>query len=217
MIAAERVSALEKEWVELLTGFGVAAAPASASFESLRTAYTQPSRHYHNLEHLTEMFEVATLLSAQIDDPAAVALAIWFHDVVYDPRAKDNEARSAELAADLLGPLGVPIATIERVGELVNATAHLASSQPSADSDAAVLIDADLAILGASAERYLRYSMDIRKEYAFVSDDDYRQGRAAVLQMFLSRPRIFRTRHVFEEREETARRNIAAELRDYST
>jgi predicted metal-dependent HD superfamily phosphohydrolase len=160
------------------------------------------------------MFRVASRLAGHCDDSSAVQLAIWFHDAVYDPRAKDNEAKSAELAATLLHPLGVPAGTIDRVANLVKATAHLASAEAPAERDAAVLLDADLAILGAAEERYRRYAADIRKEYGFVSDADYRKGRAAVLKLFLGRPRIFHTPVMFEEGEARARANLAAELKE---
>jgi predicted metal-dependent HD superfamily phosphohydrolase len=214
MITPERLAALQTEWVRLLAGFGVPAGAAYPVFDQLVAAHGAPERHYHNLEHLGEMLRVASRLAAHGDDPAAVQLAIWFHDAVYDPRAKDNEARSADLAATSLAPLGVPAPTIDRVASLVMATAHLASAEPPADRDAAVLLDADLAILGAAEERYRRYAADIRKEYAFVPDADYRAGRAAVLKLFLDRPRIFHTRVMFEEGEQRARANLAAELKD---
>jgi predicted metal-dependent HD superfamily phosphohydrolase len=212
MISPERLESMQKEWVRLLARFGVGAAEAYGPFDRLVAAYSGPERHYHNLEHLGEMFRVAGRLAAHTDDPAALQLAIWFHDAVYDPRAKDNEAKSATLAADVLRPLGVPAATVERVARLVNATAHLASAEPPADRDTAVLLDADLAILGAAEERYRRYAADIRKEYAFVPEADYRTGRAAVLRTFLARPRIFLTQLMFEEGEARARANLVWEI-----
>jgi predicted metal-dependent HD superfamily phosphohydrolase len=154
MISPERLESMQAGWVRLLERFGVAPAAAYPPFDALVVAYGAPERHYHNLEHLGEMFRVAGRLAAQTDDPLAVQLAVWFHDAVYDPRAKDNEARSAVLATVTLDALGVPAATIDRVARLVNATAHLASAEPPADRDTAVLLDADLAILGAAEERY---------------------------------------------------------------
>ena len=77
------------------------------------------------------------------------------------------------------------------------------------DADAHVLIDADLAILGASESAYRVYGEKIRQEYAWVSESDYRRGRRRVLQSFLSRPRIF---HLLCRLEDPARRNIAAEM-----
>lgn len=211
MISPERLESLQAAWVRLLATFGVSPADAYPPFDALVAAHSEPHRHYHNLEHLAEMFRVASRLAAHTED-AAVQLAIWFHDSVYDPRAKDNEARSAELAVEMLAPLGVPVPTIEKVKRLILATAHLLAAEPPTDADAAVLLDADLAILAASEERYRRYAADIRKEYAFVPDTDYRAGRASVLKLFLARPQLFRNAVMIEEGEARARANLAAEL-----
>src|SRR3954466_1141667 len=100
MLSPERTEALRKDWVRLLERYGVAPAEASPVFDILAAAYSAPARHYHNLEHLAEMFGVADRLALETDDPGAVRLAVWFHDAVYDPRANDNEARSAELAGE---------------------------------------------------------------------------------------------------------------------
>jgi predicted metal-dependent HD superfamily phosphohydrolase len=130
---------------------------------------------------------------------------------VYDTQASDNEERSALEAGKLLGSLGLPAPLVDRVCYLVRATAHVDAVMPS-DRDTAALLDADLAILGAAPERYLRYSRDIRLEYGWVPEASYRTGRRTVLQKFLVRPRIYHHRVTFEEREEQARRNIAGEL-----
>lgn len=210
MISPERLSSMRNEWMRLLachaipTGFQV--------FEQLVTRYSTPDRAYHNLEHLSEMFDVLELLAPVLADRDSVHLAVWFHDAVYDTRAKDNEERSARLAGELLSHLGVSGPAIDRVAALVRATAHLASDRPPSDFDTAALLDADLAILGATPERYARYARDIRFEYHWVPEHDYWRGRAAVLERFLARPRIFHHAFTHEAGEERARRNLLEEL-----
>jgi predicted metal-dependent HD superfamily phosphohydrolase len=211
MVSPERLAAMQGAWARALEKYRVAPADAYPAFDALVAAYTAPERHYHNLEHLAEMFRVADRLSAQLEEPAALHLAIWFHDAVYDSRAKDNERRSGELAVDLLGPIGVPASAIDRIVQMVWATQHAGDGQAAA-RDARVLLDADLAILGASEERYARYARDIRREYAWVPDADYRAARAGVLEHFLARPRIYLTDVMYAEGEERARANLRAEL-----
>ena len=211
MVSPERLESMQKAWARVLEKYRVAPRDAYPAFDVLVAAYSAPERYYHNLEHLGEMFRVAERLAGQVEDPDALRLAIWFHDAVYDSRAKDNERRSGELAVDLLGPIGVPAATIERVVSMIWATAHAADGPP-ALRDTQVLLDADLAILGASEERYARYAADIRREYAWVPEASYRAGRSAVLSKFLAQPRIYLTQILFEEGEERARANIRAEI-----
>lgn len=223
-VSPERLDLLQRGWVRLIChsperhagadvraggGYGVEPAAAYPVFDRVVAAYSEPHRHYHTLEHLGEMFRVVGRLPVR--DPGAVQLAVWFHDVVYDPRAADNEARSADAAADWLGPLGVPAETIANVKRLIATTAHFTGDPPS-DPDARALLDADLAILGASEQRYARYAADIRAEYAWVPDDAYRTGRAAVLESFLARPRLYFADILHAEGDAPARRNLRAEL-----
>lgn len=213
-LSPERLDPLRQNWVKLLDRYRVAPADAGPVFDLLAAAYSAPDRYYHNLDHLVEMFRTAGRLATITDDPAPLHLAIWFHDAVYDPRAKDNEYRSADLAEILLAPVGVPQSALDRVKQLVMATAHLAYNRPPGDRETAVLLDADLAILGADEERYRNYAVAVRNEYAWVPDPEYRAGRAKVLEHFLSRPRIFWTETMFAEGEQTARANLRAELLD---
>ena len=108
-------------------------------------------------------------------DADAVRLAALFHDAVYDPMRSDNEARSADLAVQVATELGWPTERCDTVHRLVMATAR---HSPTRD-DEAVLVDADLAILGSSPAEYAAYVHGVRHEYAHVDDDSWRTGRAA--------------------------------------
>ena len=212
MPSPERLEAVQQSWVRLVAKYGVTAADAYPPFDLLAAAYSSADRHYHNLDHLQDMFRVAGRLALSTDDAGAVQLAIWFHDAVYDARSKDNEARSADLCVDLLGPIGVPASVLEKVVRMIRATAHGSTDQPPPDRDTGVVLDADLAILGGTEERYRQYAAGIRREYAWVADAAYRAGRAGVLERFLARPRLYWHELTFEEGETRARANLRAEL-----
>ena len=123
-----------------------------------------------------------------------------------------TRSSSAKWARELLTPLRVPSAALDRMEQLIRATAHVTPGE-APDRDTAALLDADLAILGATPERYLRYSKDVRREYLWVPEAEYRRARTRVLREFLERPRIYHREITFNEREEPARRNLSEEIR----
>jgi predicted metal-dependent HD superfamily phosphohydrolase len=178
--------------------------------DKLIRAYSEPHRHYHNHKHLEEVFAHIYVLEAEAENRFAVNLAAWFHDVVYDPRAHDNEERSAEIAATELKRLGVKDVDITLVRELILATRHTDLTDPKPDFK--VLLDADLAILGLWPQYYERYAEGIRREYEHVPEADYRKGRTAVLSRFLDRPYIFHTAWMRKQYEPMARDNLAKEI-----
>ncbi len=143
-------------------------------------------------------------------DGHAVVLAAFFHDAVYDARASDNEAQSAALAGRVLGELGVDPARVADVERLVLSTAHLAAPAPP-DPAAQILLDADLAILGAEPSVYDAYVNGVRHEYAHLDDQEWVAGRRAVLRSFLEREAIYLTAPM-RQREARARANLTAEL-----
>jgi predicted metal-dependent HD superfamily phosphohydrolase len=143
-------------------------------------------------------------------DLNAVRAAALFHDAVYDPRSPTNEHDSAGLARRVLADCGWEPARVDRVAALIELTAgHVA---PDTDLGADILLDADLAILGAEPAEYRAYVTGVRAEYAHVDDDAWRVGRAAVLRSFLDRPAIYRTTSMQAARERRARANLSAEL-----
>lgn len=176
----------------------------------LVAAYSEPHRQYHTLQHLRECFAHLDAAASLARRPSEVELALWFHDAVYDPRRDDNEARSADwaIASVRAGGCGEDVA--QRVGALVLATqAHHAAT---GDPDTQLLLDIDLAILGASPARYAEYGRQVRAEYAHVEEAAFAAGRARVLQGFLARPSIYGTAPYREALEARARVNIGQEL-----
>jgi predicted metal-dependent HD superfamily phosphohydrolase len=179
-------------------------------FQLLVTAYTQPDRHYHHLNHIDRVLTTLARFSNRFQDPITISLAAWFHDFVYDSQASDNEAQSARVAKELLTNLGVSINSIDRVQQLILATqGH--KVDPS-DADLCIFLDADLAILGADPVLYQAYQRSIRCEYNWVSDLEYKAGRIRVLKSFLQRDRLYHTELLFNELESTARCNIQQEI-----
>lgn len=179
--------------------------------QALLARHREPHRRYHTATHVMWVLRHVSALLAQGEactDPAAVRLAALYHDAVYAPAAPDNEARSAALAVQAATALGWSQARLQLVERLVLATA---AHEPS-DADEALLLDADLAILGAEPSDYTAYLHGIRGEYAHVPDGAWRAGRSAVLRGFLARPALFATGTMRREREARARANIATEL-----
>jgi predicted metal-dependent HD superfamily phosphohydrolase len=175
--------------------------------EAVVARYREHHRSYHGVRHLAHVVGdvMAQLLEVPVEDPGAIVAAAFFHDVVYDPRSSTNEADSAALARRTLDSWAPE--RLDEVERLILAT----RTHDATDAAASVLLDADLAVLGAEPSVYEAYRRGVRAEYAHVHHDNWRSGRAAVLQSFLDRPRIFHTA-AFASREARARANLLAEL-----
>lgn len=197
-----------------LTGaLGLARDTGTGLADALGRQYRRWPRRYHDERHLLACVRAAENVRALAPDPNAVAFALWFHDAVYWPWRRDNEARSADQAREAAHRLGLPAEFGERVHALVMATAHLSGTpQPHADPAADWVVDIDLGILGTPPEVYDRYERDVRREYFFVTPWAWRTGRAAVLKHFLDQPRIYRTAHFHGLLEGSARANLARAL-----
>jgi predicted metal-dependent HD superfamily phosphohydrolase len=208
MDAAAEAS-LHDTWERTTAAFGAPAAVRLRAWDEFAARYAEPDRHYHTLDHIADV--LATLRTFGVDPPERPALtfAAFLHDVVYHTRASDNEDRSAAFARELLETLDVPDPIRDKTARLILLTkAH--RTDPT-DLDGRLLLDADLAILGSEPEVYDRYAALIRREYAWVPEEDYRTGRACVLEGFLRRPRIYATDALFVRAEDRARDNVRRE------
>lgn len=182
-----------------------AAASAGRVFGMMLLGYLSDTRHYHNLAHVHACLRELDAARHLAADARAVELAIFFHDAVYDPRASDNEARSAELARLSLRELGQDPALVEYVAALVLATRH--DTQPGL-ADEVLIADIDLSILGQPRDVFNAYDDGIRLEYRHVPEEAYRAGRLAILEQFQRRERIFRTEFLHDRYEVAARANL---------
>lgn len=184
--------------------------PPLGLYEQLLQAYSEPQRHYHTLQHLAECLQLQSESAHLAQRPAEIAIALWFHDAVYDVKAHDNEARSADWAVTALQAAGVSAEVQARAHALIMATEHTAA--PLA-GDAALLVDIDLAILAATPARFAEYEWQIRQEFAWVPEDVFVEKRRVVLQEFVARLNIYSTAFLHSKMESAARANLHAMLK----
>jgi predicted metal-dependent HD superfamily phosphohydrolase len=198
------------DWRLLWEALGAQAVPQGL-LNQLMASYSEPHRRYHTLRHLREClfhFDAARTLAARPDE---VLLALWFHDAVYEPARPDNEERSADWARTSMRAAGCDADATDRVHALVLATRH-GSAAVHEDPDTQLLLDIDLASLGAAPARFDEDNRDIRAEYAHVSEADYRAGRRQILEGFLARPRLYRTDAFHGALDGSARANLRRAL-----
>ncbi len=176
--------------------------------------YADPQRAYHNMDHIASMLAGLDLVRGEAEFVGAhfgeVEIAIWFHDAIYDPLAKDNEAQSVALFRDCMAPqANMPARGIDHIEAMILATATHA---PDPDLSTRLLLDLDLRVLGSAPDAYAQYARAVRSEYSAVSDDAWRAGRPAVLRRFLERDAIYQTRYFNSRLEAQARKNLAEEI-----
>ncbi|MEX2182392.1 MAG: hypothetical protein WD771_10145 [Gemmatimonadaceae bacterium] len=199
---------LSDAWDALWSRLSVRRVPVEA-FQELVAHYAADQRSYHGLAHLRDCLAHLDGVRRFAVRPDEVELALWFHDAIYDPAHGDNEQRSAAWAAQVAADAGLAREVVERVSALVMATRH---DEAPSDPDARLLCDVDLAILGASDERFDEYERQIRAEYAWVPDQPFRERRATILEALLRRPSIFGTPYFHDRYETAARRNLTRSL-----
>ncbi|MBS3021563.1 hypothetical protein DJFAAGMI_04336 [Comamonas sp. PE63] len=196
-------SLFQASWQRTWQALGLT--PPADLLPRLLEAWAEPQRHYHTQQHLAECLGQLDCVWEQAQRPGEVAVALWFHDAVYDIKASDNELRSADWAAQALQDSGAPEACCRRVHELIMATCHTATPT---QADARLLVDIDLAILGADPVRFAEYDRQVAAEYAWVPRLVYGFKRKQVLRGFLDQAFIYATPHFRQLLEAQARSNL---------
>jgi len=197
-----------ESWKRLTADLGCDAAAAEAVGAELLERHLEAGRHYHRVEHIEAVLRHLDTLDAATP---VTTFAAFFHDAIYDATAGDNEEQSARLAIERLTSLGIDAAAINDVAAIIRATAgHVLPPDPLPGM--AAFLDADLAILGAELAVYRAYAVAIRQEYAHMSDDDFRDGRAQVLVHFAERDDLYFTGAGRALWDAQARENLRREL-----
>ncbi len=226
------IQKMRARWLALCVRHGAWSPIAESVWEKIEHDYTEAWRFYHTLEHIEALLDEFDTVRHMAQDPDAIEFAIWFHDIVYkcyDPRAKDNEEQSADVAVAYIHKMFGHLDTYvfgwldscyrlkEKVRKLILATKH--ASEP-IDPDERLLVDIDLSILGRDTLAFERYEAQIAEEYTPrpYSLDAYKKGRVElVLKPFLARDRIFYTDHYFRKFELRARENLRRSIERLSS
>jgi predicted metal-dependent HD superfamily phosphohydrolase len=195
--------ALRASWSDAWRALGASA--DDALLAELLARYAEGQRAYHTLQHLGECLVHLARERDGAERPAEVALALWFHDAIYDVHRHDNEARSADWARQAARRAGLAPEVAERLHALVMATRH--DAQP-VGADARLLVDIDLAILGAAPARFAEYERQIRIEYAHVPPAVFEPRRRQILGGFLARDPLYLTAPTRTRLEAAARANL---------
>lgn len=179
---------------------------AARTWSELHDTYRSPERGYHTLEHIGEVLAWLDRIAPRRS--RSLELAAWAHDVVYDVDRADNERSSAAWLRKELGP-HLASAEVDRAESLVLATIdHRVDPD---DGEAAMLVDADLAVLAAPPGRYARYVRGVRFEHRSIDDAAWASGRGAVVRSLLDRSQLFH-HEVLRALEPRARENLRSEL-----
>lgn len=166
--------------------------------------YSESGRHYHNLEHIRQCLGVVDQVRELLEDPEAVELALWFHDVVNDPGAHDNELRSALMFDRQLG-VYLPTPRADNIHAMIMATVHPSDARA---HDEQFVADIDLSGMSLPWPKFLRDTESLRKERRHLSDSQFQLGTLEFFKKLLSRPSIYLTGHFKTKHGKDARRNI---------
>ena len=191
-------------------------------FESRIIApYTEPHRAYHDLTHIEaclNIFNELALKTIRTDTTLNIdecynilhtlELAIWFHDIVYDPQASNNEERSVDALKQFCKDFEINKNIMNDAEGLIMMTK---SHNESMMVHYKLMNDVDLSILGESPKAFWAYEHGIRKEYSFVPDDVYRVERCKIMKHFADKEKhgkLFQTELFYEKFNNQARENL---------
>ena len=206
------IRTLKVRWQKLLESYHIDQQMGAPIFQEILSAYSEPHRHYHNLNHLNHMFH--ELDSCKTDSCNAVTnemlWAVWYHDFIYKPGAKTNEAKSAKKAKESMGKLDIQQSSIDKVVSHILVTEnHQCETN---DSDTQFFLDADMAILGSDEISYAKYRKAVRQEHSNIPDFLFNRGRKKFLSTVLEQKFIFASSYFKNRYEQIARENIKSEL-----
>ncbi|XP_053394470.1 uncharacterized protein LOC123523487 [Mercenaria mercenaria] len=213
---------LQQTWNEYCKAFGVKQDIIDKYWSEIESKYTEKQRYYHTLNHLTHMFTLFDDVKDELSRPELVAMAIFFHDIEYEPTEKDNEEKSAVLFKEFSTNFEAQDAEPQKDSALVfdwiietkkHETEVHRTPEIFGRDDLHFFLDMDMAILGVSDSDYKKYADEIRQEYIHIPDQLFKQGRAKVLRSFLKVPNIYATEIFRNKFEKQARENIEAEIR----
>jgi predicted metal-dependent HD superfamily phosphohydrolase len=214
-------------WQQLTHSLALAPSLSDKWWRVLAAYFHESQRHYHTFQHLHELllFAEHQYLHQQqyqqqqgqsmhlIADYTVIQLAIFFHDIVYNPQSAFNEEDSNDVFLQFVAECNSQ--PLSHCATKVFAITKMTKSHKmpdNADFNMKFFSDIDMAILGSSRKRYQKYAAQIRLEYSFVEFNTYCIKRSEFLQSCLSSdvPTYF-TEKFHKECGDRVKENIAWE------
>ncbi len=202
---------LKNRWKNLMESFQFNENKSELSM--IINMYQEKHRAYHNLDHVEGCLKQLDRYKDEINDRNIIELAIWYHDIIYNPYKKDNELKSAESSSEFLLKQNANDHLIQKVYDLILSTIHVEKPKNQLE---AIIMDIDITILGSSEKVYEEYCAEIRKEYKWVPSIIYRKKRKEIMTRFLERKQLYFTDYFYSSLENQARFNISQEIQRLS-
>lgn len=209
-LSVEQEAVLSARFINLCEALKLPNSQAKKYYQQLYDLYTDSNRHYHNLAHILNLLNLLDEYKTNVERPLLFELSIWYHDAIYNAKAKDNELQSAILVQELFKEY-LDELSLSYVNALIMSTeGHFPRQE---NQDTYLFLDFDLSILAANTSVYNLYSEAIWQEYkiAYIKLL-YNMGRKKVLKNFLARDKIYFSPVFSEKYEAKARQNIELEL-----
>ncbi|OWF40816.1 uncharacterized protein LOC110463289 [Mizuhopecten yessoensis] len=206
---------VRQRWHDVNKEIGVSEVVAERWWGVVRDLYSDPARHYHTLQHLREMFQHFDFAGGHITFcyPRLVTLAVFFHDIIYEPKKPDNEERSADKFEEYAAEVNVlSDVDCKKVKDWILLTKSHTALKGDNSGDEHYFLDIDMAVLGRPVADYDEYANQIRAEYIHVPEEIYRSKRAQILEDFLTRLPLFSTKLFQKQFEDRAKTNLIREI-----
>jgi predicted metal-dependent HD superfamily phosphohydrolase len=200
---------IKSEFYKLINQFESDESKIADLWNDVNQAYTGRKRHYHDLSHLENLLMQLSVVHEDVENWNALLFTLYYHDIVYDAKKKNNEELSADWAKKVMTQIGVDKKTVNLTFNQIIATKQ---HETSANIDTNYFLDADLSILGSTWSNYERYYQGVREEYKMYPKVMYNPGRKKVMRHFLEMDRIFKTDYFYQMFEQSARANIQQEI-----
>ena len=182
--------------------------PAEPIINQIEASYAEPHRYYHTGKHIDHCLNQFDLARHEMDDADAIEMALWFHDIEYNPKARDNEYQSAERFKQIVHGV-MDLALEQQIYRLIMVTMH---TDAPTDIDEQYVVDIDLSSFGLPWEEFINDSENVHKEFSHLPVEEFVRRNRRFLQSLLDRPEIFFTEFYRNRYERIARDNISKQL-----
>lgn len=146
------------------------------ALKELPFRWSENHRFYHTTEHLEQIIKDIEnniyFRELNIYEKHALLLAAFFHDIVYDPKRKDNEDKSINFFISSFKERDTKM--INTVCDLIETTKY--RKRPF-NKLQRIFWDADNAVFKKGYDEIIKKENLIRKEYYFVPKKEYKEKR----------------------------------------